>query len=629
MGIFDRFRSSQPNDAQLHPPKRKIRKIQRDAPADREQVSAVPSASDFQESTPPTSPKVHHSALPGGASLVTDMSGMPHVRAVMTAADSSNPAFRIPAKLQDSLIAIKISHTHGRIYFDPTRVADVSKYFSTLHSALAEAGLSAGGCEYPATAEIIRQVRTSYERTTGKGAGGVAQSSAGAAMFREWVEAAQSVKATDIHLRIIDGGKGEVMVRVDGTLEPVPGSANGIFTELDVLNGIKAAYEVLSDRHSNNQGAFSDTATLSSMIDSALRIPNLRLRFSSIPGLFGPKAVCRLLTNMSGSDVMSFEQMGFAPSHIAIFDRAQRLQAGAIGQMGVTGSGKTTAAKTFVETHPGYGSMAMYQIADPIEYPIEKMHQIYVQRSLITASETGKKDPFTVAIESLMRSDPDFVDVGEVRDALSARAMANVAKSGHMSLFTLHADSLAGALNRLTDPNIGLSRSELTTSNLIGMLCYQALCPLVCEHCGLGWKDAIKFHRERNSHRDVQEARYIHWLITKMLAPKFKMDPDHFRFRNPEGCEHCRHRGTKGLTICAEMLMPEASWLDLSAEGKDREAILQWRRDQSDRDLTSPNMDGKLVSEHAMFKALNGLIDPREIERFVQLQSLEVLEPIK
>ncbi|WP_234265136.1 GspE/PulE family protein [Hydrogenophaga sp. NFH-34] len=620
MGLFDRLRGRESAEIVAVPTMAQRRRTPKAAQAN----DSIPTPTlqvqdvDFVESRPEREQRTM-------GSVISQISDMPSVREVLTATDSSNPALRIPKGLQDAVIAVKTGPGKGGIYFDFKRVNEVSKYFPTLHSALANAGLSVGGREYPATGDIIRQVRLNYERSTGKGGSGLTSQSAGAEMFREWTRVAQSIKATDIHLRILEGGKGEVMVRVDGTLEPIPDGSGGLFTELDVKNAIKAAYEVLSDRHSNNQGAFSETSTLSSMIDAALQIPDLRLRFSSIPGLYGPKSVCRLLSNVSGENAMSFETMGFAPSHIAMFDRAQRLQAGAIGQMGVTGSGKTTAAKTFVETHPGYGSMAMYQIADPIEYPIAQMHQIYVQRSLVTSKEEGKKDPFTVAIESLMRSDPDFVDVGEVRDALSARAMANVAKSGHMSLFTLHADSLAGALNRLTDPNIGLSRSELTTSNLLGMLCYQALSPVLCPHCRLNHAQAHQHHKSRDTNRDQQEAKYIQWLV-EILESRFGIERERLRFRNPQGCEHCRSRGTKGLTICAEMLMPENGWLDLSAIGKDRDAIRWWRHEYSDRDLLSPNMDGKLVSEHAMFKAAQGLIDPREIERFTQLQSLEVLK---
>ena len=562
----------------------------------------------------------------GLEATITSMSDMPAVRGVLTAVDSTNPALRIPKDLQDSVIALKLNHSQARIYYSPKALAAVTPYLGIIHSALAEAGLSSGGREYRASEEVIRSIRLSALDGVGRRGGSLGKANEGVALFTEWTRLAKDEKATDLHMRILDGGKAEVMIRVDGGLEPVPGSSNGIFSERDVLNAMKAGYEVLSDRHSNNHGTFSETSTLASMIDSNLGIPNLRLRFASVRGLYGPKVVCRLLPNTPGAKPMSFMEMGFAPSHIEIFRRSQRLQAGAIGQMGVTGSGKTTAAKTFVETHPGYGEMAMYQVADPIEYPMSHIHQIYVQRNLLTLSEAGKKDPYSEAIESLMRTDPDFVDVGEVRDKLSARAMANVAKSGHMSAFTLHVDSIEGALNRLTDPNIGLTRSELTTSRLIGMLCYQALSPLLCAHCKLDTAAILSRLKNSKDAREQEEEAYIK-RVAKTLRDRFGVEPKALRFRNPDGCPHCRGRGTKGLTILAEMLMPDTQWLDLASQGKDREAMRYWRQEYSDRNLFSGNQDGKLVSEHAIYKAWMGHIDPREIERFTQLETMEVLSP--
>lgn len=570
------------------------------------------------ESVPPSTPPIQHNSK-YGVDVIVNMDKMPAVRGLLSSHNSATVGLRVPKQEQDFIIAVKTDARAALIFYDPLQVDKVAKYFSPMHAALAEAGLSTGSTEHTASAEIIRQVRLSLESQEKKNHGG--GKSEAASMFREWTAKAFAERATDLHMRIRDGGKGEVMMRVDGVMEPIPGSRHGIFTEREVFNAMSAAYSDLSDRHSNSQGAFSETATLASMIDSALGIPNLRLRFASLRGLYGPKAVCRLLPSYPGTKAMSFQEMGFAESHIAMFRRAQRLQSGGIAQMGVTGSGKTTAAKTFVETHPGYGSMTMYQVADPVEYPIDLVHQIYVQRSLLDGRADGKKDPYTETMEALMRTDPDFVDVGEVRDALSARAMANIAKSGHTSLFTLHVDSIAGTINRLTDPNLGLSRAELTSSRLLGMLCYQALSPSLCPHCKMTGK-AYLAHCDAHPKDDrlLEEARYIRWL-EKILAEKFRFEPDTFRYRNPEGCEHCRHRGTKGLTICAEMLMPDDPWLELAMQGKDREAMLYWRREFSDRNHRSANMDGKLVCEHAMYKAYLGQIDPREIERFTQLES--------
>lgn len=556
--------------------------------------------------------------------VIKQIADFPPHKDVLTHPKSTNISLRIPGDLQDKILALKLEATKARIVCDPESEDQVSPYFAPIQSALGAVGISVVMPHLYAERSVIRAVRLNAEQNT-ETKSSVGNKSDGANLFREWIRIAKEERATDLHIRILDGGQSEVMMRVDGELEPILGSDRGLFTARDALNAMKSAYEVLSDRHSNNHGTFSETSTLSSMIDSALGIPNIRLRFSSLRGLYGPKAVVRLLPSNVLERGMSFEEMGFARSHIELFERAQRLDSGAIGQMGITGSGKTTAAKTFVETHPKYGHSAMYQVADPIEYPIHHMHQIYVQRNLLVLNEEGRKDLYSEAVESLLRSDPDFVDVGEVRDILSARAMANVAKSGHVSMFTLHVDSIGGAINRLTDPKIGLTRQELTSGNLLGLLCYQALVPLLCPRCNLQRAEVGRALQKLGDEQSLREDRYITHLV-QVTSERFGIDPNILRWRNPFGCEHCRQRGTKGLTICAEVLMPDDQWLDLSAENKDREAIRRWRHEYSDRNHESANMNGKPVIEHALFKAQKGLIDPRNIERFGQLATMEIVK---
>lgn len=563
-----------------------------------------------------------------GAELVSEViqqiADFPPHKDVLTHPKSTNIGLRVPTELQDKILAIKLEATRARIVFDPSETNAVERYFAPIQAALGAVGISVLMPHLRADKGVIRAVRLNAEKNT-ETASGLGNKSDGANLFREWVQIAKDERATDLHIRVLDGGQSEVLIRVDGELEPITGSDRGLFTSRDALNAMKSAYEVLSDRHSNNHGTFSETSTLSSMIDAALGIPNIRLRFSSLRGLYGPKAVVRLLPSNSNKNGMSFEEMGFARSHIELFERAQRLDSGAIAQMGITGSGKTTAAKTFVETHPKYGCSAMYQVADPIEYPIHHMHQIYVQRNLLVLNEEGRKDLYSEAVESLLRSDPDFVDIGEVRDILSARAMANVAKSGHVSMFTLHVDSVAGAINRLTDPKIGLTRQELTSGSLIGLLCYQALVPVLCPHCNLTQREVSRELHKLNTEQSLREERYITYL-GRVINERFGIDASILRWKNPHGCEHCRNRGTKGLTICAEILMPDDEWLDLSAANKDREAIRKWRHRYSDKNIMSENMNGKLVIEHALYKAQKGMIDPRNIERFGQLSTLEIFK---
>ena len=77
--------------------------------------------------------------------------------------------------------------------------------------------------------------------------------------------------------------------------------------------------------------------------------------------------------------------------------------------------------------------------------------------------------------------------------------------------------------------------------------------------------------------------------------------------------------------MVAEMMMPDDQWLDIAATGNDRAAMRYWRETYSNRQVDSPDMNGKLVVEHTVYKALMGQVDPRNIERFGPLDQLEVI----
>lgn len=557
-----------------------------------------------------------------GPTLITSLSAFPAWSDVLSGVESSTPELRVPVALQDKIVAVRLSATTAMIAYDPASTQDVKLYIGIFRGALSSQGIRSE--TRTATSEVLSEIRKSASDRGSDGRG--VKSSDGVKIFREWVQAAKDLGATDLHMRILDGGRGEVMMRIDGVVEPIPSSAMGIFTDKVVRTAITAAFESLADKHSNSDGTFSDSKSMSCMIDTALQIPNLRLRFSSQRGFFGPKAVVRLLPSEISAEPMPFHVMGLSPRQIYLLEKAQRMESGVVLLMGVTGSGKTTVAKTFMEAHPQNGHLAMYQVADPIEYILRNVHQIYVQRDLMVLSEAGKKDPYSEVIESLMRMDPDVIDVGEVRDFISARALASVGKSGHLAMGTLHADGLGGAINRLTDPKMGLTRQELTSSHLVGFLAYQALVPLLCPKCKID--DAgIVLHELNNSTKaaDLSEARYLGRLLST-AETRFNIPRSSFSFRNTEGCSACRNRGTKGLTLVSEMMIPEDPWLDLAADGKDREAMRWWRNTYNNKDFFSENTDGKLVIEHTIFKAVSGLTDPRNIERFGQLDALEVLK---
>ena len=554
-------------------------------------------------------------AVVAGQVIISSVADFPGYQAVLSGPESSTPGLHVPVTLQNKVMAIRLSASRSQIAYDPAFTAEIKPFLGAMRSELTAQGISVLPSPIFVSERVLEAVRLSASAKDGGRTSRAGVQSDGVSLFREWVMAAKEAGGTDVHLRILDSGRGEVCMRIDGEMEPIPNSERGLFTERDVNQAMKGAYESLADRHSNNDGTFSATKSMSCMIDSALGIPNLRVRFASQRGFFGPKAVCRLLPSELSEKPMPFSKMGFSADQIELLETAQRLSSGIALQMGETGSGKTTAAKTLLEDHPRNGRMAIYQVADPIEYILRGVHQIYVQRDLMVIAENGKKDPYSEVIESLMRMDPDLVDVGEVRDIVSARALSNVGKSGHFAMGTLHAPSVEGAINRLTDPRLGLSRQELTSGKLLGFLSYQALMPVVCQACAVDAEEASAVIAG-----DEKQSRYLGWLLGHVES--LGIERAVLRFRNHEGCKVCAGRGTQGLTMVAEMMMPEDPWLDFMSQGRDREATAWWRRSCSDKDLLSGHQEGKLVLEHALFKAANGLIDPRAVERVGSLKKL-------
>jgi hypothetical protein len=74
--------------------------------------------------------------------------------------------------------------------------------------------------------------------------------------------------------------------------------------------------------------------------------------------------------------------------------------------------------------------------------------------------------------------------------------------------------------------------------------------------------------------------------------------------------------------VIAEMVYPNRKILGLLREGKDFEAELAWRG-TSDKQLDSPNMTGKTVFEHALYKAYIGMIDIRKVEEIESFDRYE------
>jgi type II secretory ATPase GspE/PulE/Tfp pilus assembly ATPase PilB-like protein len=414
----------------------------------------------------------------------------------------------------------------------------------------------------------------------------------------EWISYAVKNRATDIHLET-RGSTGVVRFRVDGEMEHMRADHQGTYPAQFIVDCMASMFNNEQMAKSGSDTAFDRDEFLYCMVPYN-EIPGhtLKLRYQSLKGNEGPKLVLRILHVDENQPTQTFEELGYAPSQVEMWEEAMDTPSGLIAIAGVTSSGKSTTMKCFIELNPHTPHSNILTIEDPVEYPIRGAHQVPVQRDLANPGESAKR--FTEALASFMRSDPDGVMMGEIRDRFSANAAQQLAETGHMALGTVHAHLLSGIVPRMVNPEIGMTRQILTAPNMVTLLAYQALVAKLCPKCAMTTDEASYDSRVGKIAENVE---------------KLGLQSSRLRWKRIGGCDHCNGRGTFGQTVVAEMLMPDEEWLRQVREGNDGEAVAVYRS-RSDRNLMSPNMNGKTVFEHTLYKALHGLVDARQCSAF-------------
>ena len=143
-------------------------------------------------------------------------------------------------------------------------------------------------------------------------------------------------------------------------------------------------------------------------------------RFSGYPLVNGYDVVIRLLDSDPNSTIPSIQSLGYAPYHVVeqILPAIQR-NSGMMAIAGSTGSGKSTALRSFIHAIPDRNNLKIYGVEDPVEYLNPFMRQISVQRNSDDPDDVVKMK-FLSALRSVLRMDPDVLMLGEIRDHESA-----------------------------------------------------------------------------------------------------------------------------------------------------------------------------------------------------------------
>ncbi len=263
-------------------------------------------------------------------------------------------------------------------------------------------------------------------------------------------------RASDIHLEPLPEGL-LVRYRVDGLLKEVE------LLPVEWQRLIISRVKVLADLDIANQRSPQDGRST-----QLLGKTTVDLRVSTLPVLYGEKAVIRLLPKTN--TFMTLEELGMDQDNLHRYGQWLARAQGLILITGPTGSGKTSSlyASLMKILTP---TKNIVTIEDPVEYQLSSVNQVQVN---VKAGMT-----FASGLRSILRQDPDIIMVGEIRDPETAQTVFQAAVTGHLVLATIHTDDAPSTINRLIYLGV---EPYLISAALLGVVA-QRLVRRPCSQC--------------------------------------------------------------------------------------------------------------------------------------------------
>ncbi|GHV05696.1 hypothetical protein FACS1894217_03020 [Clostridia bacterium] len=270
------------------------------------------------------------------------------------------------------------------------------------------------------------------------------------------MEQAVNLGASDIHIEQMPA-EVRVRMRVDGVLSTAlkaPKSvAAAMMTRLKILSNLNIAEKRLPQ-----DGRF-ELNVLGHSID---------IRLSTLPTVFGEKAVMRLLDR--STFLKPKASLGFTEVNLKKFDELLHTPHGIILVSGPTGSGKSTTLYTMLDEMNNV-SDNIVTVEDPVEYMIAGLNQVHVN------PKAGLD--FASGLRSILRQDPDIIMIGEIRDAETVDIAIRAAITGHLVLSTIHTNDSVSTIFRLADMGVPY---YMIAASLVGVIS-QRLVRTICPAC--------------------------------------------------------------------------------------------------------------------------------------------------
>ena len=313
--------------------------------------------------------------------------------------------------------------------------------------------------------------------------------------------------ASDIHIEPAEHDVG-VRYRIDGVLHEMQRAPKSI------QNGVISRLKIMAD---------IDIAERRRPQDGRMSIRHdgreVDLRVATLPTVYGEKVVMRILDNSSTG--MSMEQLNLLERNAEAYKASYIKPYGMILVTGPTGSGKSTTLYTTLNA-VARPEINVITVEDPVEYRMRGINQVQVN------PKAGLT--FATALRSILRSDPDVVLLGEIRDHETAQIAIEASLTGHLVLSTLHTNDAPSAVTRLTEMDI----EPFLVGSALDCVVAQRLARRLCDRC----KEAYQHPAD------------------ELMNLRLGYDPEQGlpTLYRPVGCQTCSKTGYRGRIALHEVM---------------------------------------------------------------------------
>jgi type II secretory ATPase GspE/PulE/Tfp pilus assembly ATPase PilB-like protein len=341
---------------------------------------------------------------------------------------------------------------------------------------------------------------------------------------RDMLAESLQMRASDIHL-LQDNNPDSpnwIKYRIDGDLVPMHLLPAEAMARLTTLIKRDAGLN-FGDRTTPKDGRFGFT----------WQGRNIDVRVAAGPqAQDGEKITLRLLdrASLKGFDELFRRHEDVADHLSALLSPEIKGGGGLILLSGPTGSGKTTTMYACVQEIDRRRRHVL-TIEDPIEYELRYATQWQVRHGM----EGGN---FADLIRAAMRHDPDYIIIGEMRDADTVETSLRAAESGHTVISTIHADTALQTFERLRSlmPHERERSSTFTLAQQVKAILNQRLVRTLCNGC---------------AHR-VPATQALEDFEIKELGIDENIK---VRTHNNSGCDLCNRTGISGRTLLLDAII--------------------------------------------------------------------------